>query len=58
MLKLAGKHAKILVGSGNGMRKNELMQRLSGEMFGMRVELPEFKEETACEATMCAKERA
>ena len=54
MTRLTGRQAKILVGSGNGMRKNELMQRLAGEMFGMRVELPEFKEEAACGAALCA----
>ena len=56
MTRLTGRHAKILVGSGNGMRKNELMQRLAGEMFGMRVELPEFREEAACGAALCAME--
>ena len=54
MTRLTGRRAKILVGSGNGMRKNELMQRLAGEMFGMRVELPEFREEAACGAALCA----
>ena len=56
MTRLTGRQAKILVGSGNGMRKNELMQRLAGEMFGMRVELPEFREEAACGAALCAME--
>lgn len=57
MRRLTGRRAKILVGSGNGMRKNELMQRLAGEMFGMSVELPEFREEAACGAALCAMER-
>lgn len=54
MTRLTGRRAKILVGSGNGMRKNELMQRLAGEVFGMRVELPEYLEEAACGAALCA----
>ena len=58
MMSLTGRQAKILVGSGNGMRKNKLMQRLAGEMFGMRVELPEFREEAACGAALCAMEKA
>ena len=57
MTRLTDRHAKILVGSGNGMRKNELMQRLAGEMFGMSVELPEFREEAACGAALCAMEK-
>ena len=54
MTKLTGRKASVLVGSGNGMRKNPLMQRLAGEMFGMRVEIPEFTEEAACGAALCA----
>lgn len=54
--RFTGRQAKILVGSGNGMRKNALMQRLAGEVFGMRVELPEFMEEAACGAALCAME--
>ena len=54
MRRLTGRHASILVGSGNGMRKNPLMQRLAGEMFGMTVELPAFTEEAACGAALCA----
>ncbi|MBQ7215891.1 MAG: hypothetical protein IJS39_07885 [Synergistaceae bacterium] len=57
MTRLTGRRAKILVGSGNGMRKNELMQHLAGEMFGMSVELPDFREEAACGAALCAAER-
>ena len=56
MRRLTGRNASILVGSGNGMRKNRLMQRLAGEMFGMRVDIPDFTEEAACGAALCAKE--
>lgn len=34
------------------MRKNELMQRLAGKMFGTSVEIPEYTEEAA----MCVAE--
>lgn len=54
MTKLTGRKASVLVGSGNGMRKNPLMQRLAGEMFGMKVEIPAFTEEAACGAALCA----
>ena len=56
MTKLTGRHANILVGSGNGMRKNRLMQKIAGEMFGMRVEIPDLTEEAACGAALCAME--
>jgi sedoheptulokinase len=56
MTALTGRRAKILVGSGNGMRKNVLMQRLAGEMFGMSVEIPAFTEEAACGCAMCASD--
>ena len=56
MRRLTGRHASILVGSGNGMRKNRLMQKLAGEMFGMRVEIPDLTEEAACGAALCAME--
>ena len=36
------------------MRKNPLMQRIAGEVFGMEVEIPEFTEEAACGAGLCA----
>ncbi|MBQ7545126.1 MAG: hypothetical protein IJT02_09325 [Synergistaceae bacterium] len=56
MTRLTGRKASVLVGSGNGMRKNPLMQRLAGEMFGMKVEIPAFTEEAACGCAMCAIE--
>ena len=56
MTALTGRNANILVGSGNGMRKNALMQRLAGDMFGMGVNIPAFTEEAACGAALCAME--
>lgn len=54
MKALTGKEAKYLAGSGNGLRKNKLMQRIAGEMFGMEVHIPDYTEEAACGAAMCA----
>ena len=54
MERLTGRKASILVGSGNGMRKNPLMQRAAGTKFGMSVEIPAFTEEAACGAALCA----
>ena len=56
MTELTGKRANCLVCSGNGMRKNGLMRRLAGEMFGLGVEMPPYTEEAACGAAMNACE--
>ncbi len=50
----AGKKAYRLVGSGNGIRKNPLMQKLAEEMFGMKMEIPVYQEEAACGAALHA----
>lgn len=56
MCKLTGKKAEHLVGSGNGIRRNKLMQELAEEMFGLKMEIPRWQEEAACGAAMCMKE--
>ena len=56
MSSITGKHASHLVCSGNGMRKNALMRRLAGEMFGLKAELPPNTEEAACGAALNARE--
>lgn len=53
MCRLTGKKAKHLVGSGNGIRKNRLMQELAEEMYGLKMEMPEWEEEAACGAAVC-----
>lgn len=55
MCDMTGKKAKKLVGSGNGLRKNPLMQRLAEELFGMEMTIPVYEEEAACGAALCAK---
>lgn len=54
MCRLTGKKAKHLAGSGNGIRQNSLMRQLAEEMFGMKMEIPDCKEEAACGAALCA----
>lgn len=54
MCRLTGKRAAKLVGSGNGIRQNPLMQRLAEEMFGIKMKIPAYKEEAACGAALCA----
>lgn len=53
MCELTGKEAKRLVGSGNGLRQNPLMQKLAQEMFGLKLELSRYQEEAACGAALC-----
>lgn len=54
MKMITGREAKYLAGSGNGLRKNKLMQRIASEMFGMEVHIPEYTEEAACGCALCA----
>lgn len=54
MKTMTGKEAKYLAGSGNGLRRNKLMQRIASEMFEMEVHIPDYTEEAACGAAMCA----
>lgn len=50
MAALTGIRAQHLIGSGNGIRKNLLMQTLAEKMFGLPMELPAVREEAACGA--------
>ena len=50
MSELTGKKAAHLVGSGNGIRRNPLMQKLAEEIFGLPMEIPSCQEEAACGA--------
>ena len=43
-----------VVGSGNGLRKNPVLQKLVAELFGAPLELSPFEEETACGAAISA----
>lgn len=46
------KDRTTLVASGNGVQKNDILQKLLAEKFGMELKLPENKEEAATGAAM------
>lgn len=52
MCGMTGRRGTRLVGSGNGIRKNRLMQELAEELFGMKMEIPLYKEEAAYGAAL------
>ena len=54
MCRVTGKQATKLVGSGNGIRKNKLMQELAEEIFGMPLAIPQYQEEAAYGAALYA----
>jgi len=51
---VTGRRATRLVGSGNGIRKNKLMQELAEEIFGMKLSIPQYQEEAAYGAALYA----
>ncbi len=51
--KTAGKPA-ILVGSGNGMRKNKLLQKICSDLFRLPIQIPQYDEEAAYGAALYA----
>mgnify|MGYP002622412562 CR=1 FL=1 len=57
MTVLTGRKACILVGSGNGIRKNEIMRRIAEEIFGLEVRVSEYQEEAARGCALCAVEK-
>lgn len=56
MKAMTGREAKYFAGSGNGLRKNKLMRRIAGEMFGTEIHIPDYTEEAACGCALCAME--
>lgn len=54
MVKMTGKKAVRLVGSGNGIRRNPLMRQFAEELFGMKMEIPVCREEAAYGAALQA----
>ena len=53
MCGLTGKRADKLVGSGNGLRRNKLMQKIAEEMFEMKLTIPQYEEEAAYGSALC-----
>lgn len=54
MYKLIGKDCKKIVCSGNGIRKNPALRRVTAEMFGKKISIPLYKEEAAYGAALSA----
>lgn len=46
--------AAVLVGSGNGIRKNKLMQRILSQRYGLPLYIPRYEEEAAFGAALFA----
>ncbi len=44
--------AKVLIGSGNGIRKNPVLQKIVEDMFGKKLHIPIFGEEASCGAAL------
>ena len=54
MCRVTGRKATRLVGSGNGLRKNKLMQELAEVRFDMKLSIPQYQEEAAYGAALYA----
>ena len=52
MCQMTGAKAIRLVGSGNGIRRNSLMQELAEKLFGMKMNIPVCQEEAAFGAAL------
>lgn len=50
----SGAKASVLVGSGNGIRKNPVLRRIIERRFGMPLLIPAHTEEAAFGAALCA----
>lgn len=50
----AGKKAKSVVCSGNGIRKNASLRRITAEMFGCEIKIPFYAEEASYGAAIAA----
>jgi sedoheptulokinase len=54
MIPIPGKNPDIIVGSGNGLRKNALLQKILAGKFGMPLQIPPYREEAAYGAALFA----
>ena len=54
MREMTGARASVLVGSGNGLRRNPLMRRLAEDRFGLPLHIPAHREEAAYGAALAA----
>ena len=53
--KETGMQAKRILASGNGFRKNPILQKICKEMFLADLKLSPFLEEAACGAAIAAR---
>lgn len=51
----AGSEPAYMIGSGNGLRKNPVLQHIAEEIFGLPLRMSEWEEEAACGAAVCAQ---
>ncbi len=49
-----GASAEILVGAGNGVRRNPVLSQILSEQFGLPLVVPRHREEAACGAALIA----
>lgn len=56
MKKMTGRSASVMIGSGNGLRKNAVMQKIATEIFALPLKISDAREEAARGAAMCASE--
>lgn len=54
MYEQGGKKAKGLVCSGNGMRKNKTLRKITSDMFGCEIKIPLYAEEASYGAALAA----
>lgn len=54
MCAITGNSARRLVGSGNGLRRNPLMQSIAEQIFDLKLQIPAHLEEAAFGAALCA----
>ena len=54
MYESGGKKAENLVCSGNGMRKNRALRKVTSEMFGCKIRIPLYAEEASYGAALAA----
>lgn len=54
MYKNSGKNAKMLVCSGNGIRKNSALRKIVSQMFGCEIKIPFYAEEASYGAALAA----
>lgn len=54
MYKSGGKAAEKLICSGNGMRKNAALRRITSDMFGCEIKIPLYAEEASYGAALAA----